>query len=390
MGNSHTISSGFPIFTNRTKWGIITGALVGGLLLRPVNQYLALAGWVVGGFIGAEMGRYFTEESVHRTYSFTSLCFSVIVVSSEILLLTVLTQADGLWRDLLVAGIGLITLGMFLRNDDFQRSSYQFMLFVGLFGLLTLSAVPFVTGTDGRPPQPEEPPTPEPPTDTPVTPGPPTDAPSTPKPADPYDPHWAVSIEATDNRSVQFYLSNWSFQPETNLISGTEGDSKITSRSTLNSSTDTYLHIEPADSRLWTIRWNRQRQRAATSGWMFIGVNASENTTEAGVFAQRITISDSPSIKSISVTRYLPLFSEVGTPQPTTTPTQPQEMATPTQPAGSLTPSKTPKTDTTTAPPLLASPSEAPPDQSPIFEPLIAAYAFFFIIGGVLLWWHSS
>ncbi|MFB6179999.1 MAG: hypothetical protein ABEI77_09780 [Halorientalis sp.] len=206
MGEQHTQLPVPPPVSQRSKRGLIVGALVGAVLFRPVSGLLALLGWLAGGVVGAEVFASGDESGLDPLYAVETLSFSLFVVLSEFGLVTVLWPSVGRHQmDLLLLGTALVALLAFLWCDSLVRNWYNLLMVFGIFGLLTLASVPILGAPDGGSPIGPDTPTESPSTSTapPTTTRPATEPPPTATAT--ADPNWRFTVRFVDDGSSEYY-----------------------------------------------------------------------------------------------------------------------------------------------------------------------------------------
>lgn len=306
MGEAYTELPVPPPLSQRSKRGLIVGALIGGLLFRPVSGALALLGWVAGGVFGAEAFAEGDVDGLEPLYSVETLSFSLLVVLSEFALITALTDLGGLLLDLLLAITAVVTLLIFLWCDSVVKNGYNLLIVFGIFGLLTLAIVPVVVGGSGGSPG-------ETPTETPTATETSTDT-GQPSAAAPVgegsDPNWTFSIGFVDDFNYDYYADRWTLYAP---LSG-PGQSADT---VVQSSNVSRLTVEDRPNGTWVVSRGFGQNRTVVSSWMFVPENATESRRGEGWAAEELHIYDQRNIAELELfrpvdTHRLPSISDSG------------------------------------------------------------------------------
>ncbi|MFD1587377.1 hypothetical protein ACFR9U_10300 [Halorientalis brevis] len=308
MGDGSTGFAVPPSFADRSKVGLVLGALVGALLFRPVGGAVALVGWIIGGVVGAEVLQAEDGGQVRLLYALETLSFSLLVILSEYALLTVLTDWGRIEIEAVIAVAGLVTLGVFLSCDDVVTNGYNLLIVFGVVGLVTLALVPPIVSGGGYgngTPTPTETPT--------ATPSPtPT---RTSEPA--YEPNWTFAIQFVDNTTYEYYAARWTYEWVGNVAAYDTRQAAYDDRSTLRAADVSRLTVEQQPNGTWEIRRDFGENRSIASRWQFVPRIVSDTGTASGIFADDLHIYDQRDIASVEIreplgTHRLPSIAEQG------------------------------------------------------------------------------
>ncbi len=314
MGKGGTGFAVPPPLADRSKVGLVLGALVGALLFRPVGGTLALVGWIIGGIVGAEVLQAEDSGQVRLLYALETLSFSLLVVLSEYALLSVLTDWSRFEIEAVIVLAGLVTLGVFLSCDDVVTNGYNLLIVFGIVGLVTLA---FAGGAGGWQAPNGTNDTTEDRADDTTTDGRDTSLEPTPASEPTYEPNWTFSIQFVDNTTYEYYADRWTYQWVGSFAAYDTRQAAYDDRSTLRSTDVSRLTVEQQPNGTWEVRRDFGENRSIASRWLFVPRTVSDTVTASGIFADDLHIYDQRDIASVVIreplrTHRLPSIAEQG------------------------------------------------------------------------------
>lgn len=266
-----------PVLSDSGKLGMFLGALVGGVVFSPLHEVLAVLGWLVGGLIGGLVGQSLSRrtetEPLGLGYSFAILCLSLVIIGSEVILLEELTPVTGFILVVIAVATGIISLVVLLAHDSLRLNGYNFLLLLGLFGLLTITASPFLTGGFSTGPFLGD----DDPGDgscvngnggvTNIDGGPSNGEGNAGESA------WRIWICTGDGRTLRYAVSEWIFVPGTTVPLSVYPDSPQGGWSLRSGPSSSNVRIVSTNDRLWSV--TSHGTNATVSRWHLTAQNVS-------------------------------------------------------------------------------------------------------------------